>query len=118
MEGGWLGPLTAAGRMAGGRGGGGGLLLLLPLLVVSWEGASTCGDLTAEWLDKTEDELITAPFCLGDTMRGAGVLSLCGLGERSSFLSSELSPFTLHVFPDDDVSLRLTGCTFRSTATV
>lgn len=30
-------------------------------------------------------------------MSGAGVLSLCGLGEHSSFLSSELSPFTLHV---------------------
>lgn len=44
-EGGWLGPLAAAGSMAGGKGGGGGLL---PLLVVSWKGASTCGDLTAE----------------------------------------------------------------------
>lgn len=33
-------------------------------------------------------------------MRDVGVLSLCGLGERSSFLSWELSPFTLHVCPD------------------
>lgn len=51
-EGGWLGPLAAAGRMGGGRGGGGGggllPLLLLMVAVVSWEGSSTCGDLITE----------------------------------------------------------------------
>lgn len=59
-EGGWLGPLTAAGRTGGGRGGGGGgglLLLLLAVVVVveevevvvvSCEGTSTCGDLITE----------------------------------------------------------------------
>lgn len=51
-EWGWLGPLTAAGRMGGGRGGdGGGGLLLLVLLVVavtSWDGSSTTGDLITE----------------------------------------------------------------------
>lgn len=40
--------------------------------------------------------ILPAPFCLA----GVGVLSFCGLAERPCFLSSELSPFTLHVCPD------------------
>ena len=60
-EGGWLGPLTAAGRTGGGRGGdGGGGLLLLLLLLVSWDGSSTAGDLITERLEMTEDEAVTA----------------------------------------------------------
>lgn len=56
-KGGWLGPLTAAGKMGGGRGGeGGGRLLLL----VSWDGSSTTGDLMTEQLDMMEDEPVVA----------------------------------------------------------
>lgn len=88
---------------------------LLPLLsvVVSWEDSSTCGDLITEWLGVMEDEPVTAePFCLG----GVAVPSCSELG--GSFLSSELRLFTLHFCPKGGVSLCLTGCTFRSTATV
>ncbi|KAG7228978.1 hypothetical protein INR49_013211 [Caranx melampygus] len=63
-EGGWLGPLTAAGRMGEGRGGGGGGQLLLlevvvvveevevvvVVVVVSCEGSSTCGGLITEYV--------------------------------------------------------------------
>lgn len=67
-EWGWLGPLTAAGRMGGGRGGdGGGRSLLLPLLVllvvvvvVIWVGSSATGDLITERLDMMEDEAVAA----------------------------------------------------------
>lgn len=55
-EGGWLGPLTAAGRTGGGRegdGGGG-------VLVVSREDSSTTGDLIIERLGVMEGEPITA----------------------------------------------------------
>lgn len=89
--------------------------------------------------------ILPAPFCLNGPLRG--VLSRWAPGEDSPLLASELDPFTLHVCPDwntnhnkpvtycghetltkrnrstqkrltDGVSLCLTRCTFRLTATV
>lgn len=45
-------------------------------------------------------QVLPAPFCLGGPVRGFGVLSLCGLCERSSFLPSAISPFSLRVCPN------------------
>lgn len=56
-EGGWLGHLTAAGRIWGSWGGDGGGWLLLPAVI--WDGPSAAGGRISAWLDKLKDKSTT-----------------------------------------------------------